>query len=144
MARWRDAGICATIRRMPSASALRQLALRTTALLAASASVAFASGCGSSGSGSSSSGSSSDSSNQIQASTGKEIFQKAGCVSCHTLADGGGAGNISPNLDEEKPSKDVVISKVTNGDGRMPSFEGRLTTEQINTVAEYISTVAGK
>lgn len=127
---------------MPSASALRQFAVRTAVLLAGSASIAFAAGCGD-GDGTSSGGSA-PSTPQIQASTGKEIFEKAGCVSCHTLADAGGAGNIGPNLDEEKPSRDVVVEKVTDGDGRMPSFKNRLTAEQIDTVADYIASVAGK
>ncbi len=103
--------------------------------------MAFAAGCGSDDSGSSS-GSSGGS--QITASTGKEIFVKAGCVSCHTLADAGGAGNIGPNLDEEKPPKDEVVKYVTEGDGRMPSFKDRLSAEQIQTVADYVATVAGK
>lgn len=143
MARWRGAEQYDNITRMPSAAALRQLGFRTAALLAASGSIAFAAGCGSDSSSGGSSSSGADV-QQIQASTGKEIFQKAGCVSCHTLAAGGGSGNIGPNLDEEKPSKDVVISKVTNGDGRMPSFKGRLSTEQINTVAEFIASSAGQ
>lgn len=130
---------------MPSALALRPLAVRTAVLLAASASVAFAAGCGSDDSGSSSGGSGGSSGgSQITASTGKEIFQKAGCVSCHTLADAGGAGNIGPNLDEKRPSKDEVVRYVTEGDGRMPAFKDRLTAEQIETVSEYVATVAGK
>lgn len=132
--------------------ALRQLALRTTAVLAVSASVAFAAGCGSSSSndGSSSGGSSSggttqtETKPQIDATTGKDIFNKAGCISCHTLADAGSTGQIGPNLDQAKPGKDVVVAKVTNGDGRMPSFGDKLTPEQIDTVATYVSTVAGK
>lgn len=128
---------------MPSAPVLRQFAVRTAALLAASASIAFAAGCGDSADSSSSGGGAAPGS-QIQASTGKEIFVKAGCVSCHTLADAGGAGNIGPNLDEEKPPRDQIVDKVTNGDGRMPAFKGRLSAEQIDTLADYIASVAGK
>lgn len=130
------------MQRMPSAAAPAAV-LRLTALLATSAVVAFASGCGSDDSGSSSS-SSGGGGNTIQASTGKEIFNDAGCVSCHTLADAGGKGNIGPNLDEEKPPKDEVVKYVTNGEGRMPSFKDRLTAEQIDTLADYVSSVAGK
>ncbi len=128
---------------MPSAFSVRPLAVRTAVLVAVSASVAFAAGCGGD-SGSSSGDSGSSGGSQITASTGKEIFQKAGCVSCHTLADAGAAGNIGPNLDEEKPPKDEVVKYVTEGDGRMPSFKDRLTAEQIDTVSEYVATVAGK
>lgn len=133
-----------------TALALRPLALRSVAILAASASVAFAAGCGGSDSnsgGSSSGGSSSggsDSGGQITATTGKDIFNKAGCISCHTLADAGSTGSIGPNLDKEKPGEDEIIEKVTNGDGRMPSFKDQLSAEQIKTVATYIASVEGK
>lgn len=125
-----------------SARSLRQLAFRTTALVAVSATVALAAGCGS-GSDSSKGTTKDVSAQTIPGTVGKEIFVNAGCVSCHTLAAAGGEGNIGPNLDKAKPSKAEVVAKVSNGDGRMPSFKGKLTTEQINTVAEYVSSVAG-
>ena len=51
---------------------------------------------------------------------------------------------VGPNLDETKPSKDLVVERVTNGKPPMPSFKGQLTGEEIQAVAEYVSTVAGK
>lgn len=41
-------------------------------------------------------------------------------------------------------SKDLVIQRVTNGRDALPSFEDRLTKEQIDAVAGYVSSVAGK
>jgi mono/diheme cytochrome c family protein len=75
---------------------------------------------------------------------GKEIFEKNGCSSCHTLADAGATGTVGPNLDEAKPSKELAIDRVTNGMGVMPSFKGSLSAEQIDAVATYVSSVAGK
>jgi mono/diheme cytochrome c family protein len=75
---------------------------------------------------------------------GKAIFASAGCGSCHTLADAGSSGTVGPNLDEAMPSKELAVDRVTNGQGGMPSFKGQLNEEQIDAVAEYVSSVAGK
>ncbi len=72
----------------------------------------------------------------------KSIFT-ASCGSCHALADAGTAGAIGPNLDESKPAKALVVDRVTNGQGAMPSFKDSLDTAQIEAVAEYVSTAAG-
>lgn len=76
---------------------------------------------------------------------GKAVFTGAsGCVGCHTLADAGSTGTVGPNLDQVKPTYDRVVTQVTNGGGAMPPFKGTLTTQQIQDVAAYISSVAGK
>jgi cytochrome c6 len=73
---------------------------------------------------------------------GREVFG-ANCGSCHTLADAGTSGTIGPNLDESRPSKDLAVDRVTNGMGAMPSFRDTLSPEQIQAVAEYVSSSAG-
>ena len=75
---------------------------------------------------------------------GKEVFESAGCVGCHTLADAGATGTVGPNLDEAKPPHDLVVTRVTNGMGAMPPFKGQLSEKQIQDVAAYVSSVAGK
>ncbi len=75
---------------------------------------------------------------------GKQVFQTAGCTNCHTLADAGASGTIGPSLDEKKPPKSLVIDRVTNGKNVMPSFKSQLTEAEIDAVATYVSTVAGK
>ncbi len=103
--------------------------------------VALFAGCGDD----SGSGSSDAPAKTITASTdGAQIFKEATCASCHTLAAAGGEGRIGPNLDNEKPPAAEVVEKVTNGDGSMPAFKGRLSTEQIQAVADYVEQVAGK
>lgn len=73
---------------------------------------------------------------------GKEVFLgESGCSGCHTLADAGSTGTIGPNLDAVKPSYDKVVSQVTNGGGVMPAFGDKLTEEQIQDVAAYVSSV---
>jgi mono/diheme cytochrome c family protein len=74
---------------------------------------------------------------------GKSVFT-ANCGSCHTLKDAGTSGAVGPNLDQLKPAKDVVVRQVTNGGGGMPAFKGTLSKAQIEAVAAYVSSVAGK
>ena len=74
---------------------------------------------------------------------GKTIFS-TNCGSCHTLADAGTSGAVGPNLDDAKPSQALVTDRVTNGKGAMPSFKASLDEAQIQAVAEYVSSVAGK
>jgi cytochrome c553 len=75
---------------------------------------------------------------------GKAIFLGApACGGCHTLADAGTSGTVGPNLDEAMPDAALVVDRVTNGQGAMPSFSGSLTEQQIADVAAYVSSVAG-
>lgn len=76
--------------------------------------------------------------------TGKDIFLTVGCAGCHTLADAGSTGNVGPNLDDAMPPKSLVVDRVTNGKGVMPSFKSSLDQQQIQAVADYVSSVAGK
>ena len=75
---------------------------------------------------------------------GKEVFLgAAACGSCHTLAEAGTTGSIGPNLDASKPPPELVVERVTNGMGVMPSFADTLSEEQIQDVAAYVSSAAG-
>ena len=75
---------------------------------------------------------------------GKKVFASAGCGSCHTLKDANATGKVGPDLDQLEPAQAVVAKQVTNGGGAMPPFKGTLTPEQIQAVATYVSSVAGK
>jgi outer membrane protein assembly factor BamB len=77
------------------------------------------------------------------AASGEPLFSE-NCASCHTLAAANASGKVGPNLDQLKPSKSVVVKKVTNGGGGMPAFGGRLSTAQIEAIAEYVARVAGQ
>jgi cbb3-type cytochrome c oxidase subunit III len=84
-----------------------------------------------------------DSGGSTQAAAGKEVFT-SNCAGCHTLADAGTNGTQGPNLDELKPPEATVVRQVTNGGGGMPAFGDRLSEEQIQAVAAYVSSVAGQ
>ena len=75
---------------------------------------------------------------------GKAVFATAGCVSCHTLKAAGAIGVVGPNLDQTKPTAALVQARVTAGKGAMPEFGDRLSAQDIQAVAAYVSTSAGK
>lgn len=76
-----------------------------------------------------------------QMELGLEVYNnKAQCGMCHTLQAAGSEGKIGTNLDQLKPSMLQVVSTVTNGIGVMPSFEGMLSSEEIEAVSYFVST----
>jgi cbb3-type cytochrome c oxidase subunit III len=79
----------------------------------------------------------------ISGTNGKNIFEKK-CASCHTLKDAGATGTIGPNLDQLMPSFAIAQKQVTNGGQVMPAFKNVLTKAQIDAVARYVATHAGK
>ena len=76
-------------------------------------------------------------------SAGRSLFQ-ASCGICHRLADAGTQGAVGPNLDELSLSAASVSAQVTNGGGGMPAFAGVLTPGEINQIAVYVASVAGR
>lgn len=75
---------------------------------------------------------------QGDAAAGEEVFAQGGCGTCHVLDAAGTSGTIGPNLDESKPSFELVVDRVTNGSGAMPSFKDQFSEEQIQNVAAYV------
>ena len=74
-----------------------------------------------------------------QMELGLEVYNnKAQCGMCHTLQAAGSKGQIGTNLDQLRPLMPQVVSAVTNGIGVMPSFEGMLSSEEIDAVAYYV------
>lgn len=78
---------------------------------------------------------------------GAKIFKGAGCAGCHTLAAAGSSGTVGPNLDQLGSVLTVALvtrQVTTPPPGIMPSFKGKLSTAQIQAVAQYVSSSAGK
>ena len=71
---------------------------------------------------------------------GEAVFATAGCGSCHTLAAAGSNGTVGPSLDDTKPEKELVVDRVTNGQGAMPSFADTLSPAEIQAVADFVTT----
>jgi outer membrane protein assembly factor BamB len=79
----------------------------------------------------------------VSLKAGMTVFNST-CATCHTLAAAGSTGTVGPNLDQLKPSDSLVVHQVTNGGGGMPAFGSSLSKSQIQAVALYVSSVAGK
>jgi mono/diheme cytochrome c family protein len=69
---------------------------------------------------------------------GRKVFGAVGCGSCHTLAAASANGKVGTNLDTNPPGLDLVLDRVTNGQGGMPSYKDQLTKKQIDDVAAYV------
>ena len=96
-----------------------------------------------------------------QAKSGEQIFTAAGCAGCHTFTPAGSTGNIGPNLDDlasaagdrepGKSAEDYIRESLTQPDAflaegfgnAMPSYEGRLTDEQIQAIVDYLLQTGG-
>jgi cytochrome c551/c552 len=89
------------------------------------------------------------------ATSGEQIFTAGGCAGCHTLAKANATGTIGPSLDDLAAAagegggspEDFVIESLLDPDadvaqgfqaGVMPSYEGRLSEEQQQALAEYL------
>jgi mono/diheme cytochrome c family protein len=78
------------------------------------------------------------------AGTGAETY-KAKCAACHS-ANGAGDTKLGTNLkirslgsaDVQKQSDDQLATIIGKGKGRMPSFDGKLSKDQIADVVKYI------
>ena len=68
---------------------------------------------------------------------GKAVFA-SNCTGCHTLKAAGSTGTVGPNLDQAQPELSLIVNRVRHGQGAMPPFEGKLSTEQISDVAAYV------
>lgn len=79
-----------------------------------------------------------------EAADGEAVFAEAGCGGCHAMEAAGSSGSVGPNLDESKPSKELVVDRVTNGQGAMPAFKDSYSAEQIDAVADYVVASTGK
>jgi mono/diheme cytochrome c family protein len=74
---------------------------------------------------------------------GEQVFRRAACGDCHTLAAAGSTGTKGPNLDQLRPEASKVVRQVTHGGPGMPSFSERLSSDEIGEVAAYVSSTAG-
>jgi mono/diheme cytochrome c family protein len=69
---------------------------------------------------------------------GEAIFASAGCGSCHTFAPAGASGKVGPSLDSIDMSKDEIAQQIRRGGNGMPAYEGRLSDDEIDAVADYV------
>lgn len=70
--------------------------------------------------------------------TGQEIFAQV-CARCHSADLSGGVGpSLGPGSNAAAQSDEFLVTTITEGRGRMPSFQETLTAEQIERVVGYL------
>lgn len=83
----------------------------------------------------------------LAADSGADTF-KSKCAACHG-ATGAGDTAMGKNLklrdlgsaDVQKQSDEELTNIITNGKGKMPKYDGKLTKDQITDVVKYIRTL---
>nr|YP_009295211.1 cytochrome c553 [Dasya binghamiae]AOH77223.1 cytochrome c553 [Dasya binghamiae] len=78
---------------------------------------------------------------EVDIASGQEIFNE-NCTACHA----GGQNTVQPDKTLEKDvlaknsmnSIEAIVKQVTNGKNAMPAFGGRLSEEEIESVATYV------
>jgi mono/diheme cytochrome c family protein len=70
---------------------------------------------------------------------GEEVYASAGCGGCHTFEAAGSSGSIGPNLDDSDIDFEAAVSQIANGGGGMPAFKDRLSEQDINDVAAFVT-----
>ena len=72
----------------------------------------------------------------------RALFTQYSCGACHALGAAGGSGQIGPALDgNANLDHDYIVSRVSNGQGAMPSFGGMMPADQIDQLATFIMAV---
>jgi len=86
---------------------------------------------------------------QEERESGRAVFARMGCGSCHTLAAAGSHGQIGPNLDNRLShhTRATLIAQITSpaGDGgftAMPTdFASRMTARELDSLVRFLLTV---
>ena len=72
-----------------------------------------------------------------------EVFEQV-CARCHGVSLGGGVGPaLGSGSDAASKPDESLLTTITNGRARMPSFRNQLTETQIVGLVDYIRQVQG-
>ena len=83
----------------------------------------------------------------VDQDSGRAVFARMGCGSCHTLAAAGSRGEIGPDLDERLPghTRASLVERITRGpaaDGTfspMPdNFGDRLDDDELEALVDFL------
>lgn len=75
--------------------------------------------------------------------SGREIYIET-CASCHASDLSGGMGPaLGSDSNAAAQSDEYLITTISDGRGRMPSFRQTLSSEQIERVVDYLRAVQG-
>ena len=80
---------------------------------------------------------------QTSDSPGAKVFADAGCGGCHTYSPANSNGSVGPSLDDANITFERAVEQVTNGGGGMPPFKDKLSKQEIDDVARFVSQGSG-
>jgi mono/diheme cytochrome c family protein len=71
------------------------------------------------------------------AASGAQLFSN-NCETCH--GPNGAGGHVGPDLQKSPVAENLarVEKQIRNGSGAMPPFEGKLSNNQIDMIAQYV------
>ncbi len=77
-------------------------------------------------------------------SHGARLFWNNRCKECHTINGKGGSGGPNLTYVGGKRSRDYIVQQIKdpayhNADTAMPSFRDKLSDQEINDLADYLS-----
>jgi cytochrome c2 len=83
---------------------------------------------------------------RVEDDSGRAIFGRMGCGSCHTLAAAGSKGQIGPNLDERLRRHDrasliarITAPAATESFSAMPTdFGSRMNARELDTLVRFL------
>ncbi|MCS7007047.1 MAG: cytochrome c, partial [Gaiellaceae bacterium] len=75
---------------------------------------------------------------------GEALFASQGCGGCHVLSVAGASGTVGPSLDGTRLTEVEIATIIAEGRGAMPAFSGRLSDAEIDALAVYVATAAGR
>jgi len=65
---------------------------------------------------------------------------EANCMACHAADLSGGGAFPSLTAVGSRMSQEEIAAKISEGGNGMPAFKGRLTDDEINTLAAWLAT----
>lgn len=77
----------------------------------------------------------------VNAEEAQSVYQ-SNCMACHAADLSGGMGPALKDIGA-RMSQDQIAGIITNGQGRMPGFSGRLSDDQVNNLAAWLATQKG-
>lgn len=110
-------------------------------VLAAFLTIALLAGCGGGGGSSSGGGGEQTSGSDAEFEQAVNLYNSNNCVSCHAAdLSGNMGGNTNLKKVGSRLSKDEIAQVISEGRGVMPSFADSLSQEEIDQLAEWLST----
>ena len=74
--------------------------------------------------------------------TGRELYMKNGCYSCHGTVGQGGLASVGPRLAPEPFPLEVFKVIVRNGKQSMPRFDARFVSDdQLQSIHQYLASI---